>query len=208
MSAEQSAFRFDPELVTAFTENRLDDAGDAELAEQVARLLPFHAQLPHPIVARLLQLTGVLGGDEALLDWLNRHPGRPRVTARQYPLITLLDTYSANPGVIRALGELRAHDPYPHHLAGHLPPESTDHTLASLGQQIELLLADDRSDDAVRLSLRSLALLADIAPRAADLDDRAAALAAQVDALRRQIGAIAPSRDLDNGTAEAERGPS
>lgn len=33
MSAEQSTFRLDPELVTAFTENRLDDAGDTDLAD-------------------------------------------------------------------------------------------------------------------------------------------------------------------------------
>ena len=42
----RSAFRFDPEPVRAFVQDRLDDAGRATLADEVARMLPFHLQLP------------------------------------------------------------------------------------------------------------------------------------------------------------------
>ena len=107
----RSAFRFDPELVRAFVQDRLDDAGRATLADEVARMLPFH------------------------------------------------------PGVVLALEQRRARDPYPHALAGYLVPDTTSGTLASLGQLIESRLADDRLDEAGCLALRSLALLADIAPR-------------------------------------------
>jgi len=79
-----SAFRFDAELVRAFVQDRLDDAGRATLADEVARLLPFHLQLPHAVIADLMAVTGHLGGDEALLRWLDGYPGRPRVTARLF----------------------------------------------------------------------------------------------------------------------------
>jgi hypothetical protein len=62
----RSAFRFDPELVRVFVQDRLDDAGRATLADEVARLLPFHPQLPQPVIADLVALTRHLGGDEAL----------------------------------------------------------------------------------------------------------------------------------------------
>ena len=63
-------------------QDRLDDAGRATLADEVARMLPFHLQLPNPVIADLVAVTGHLGGDEALLRWLDGYPGRPRVTAR------------------------------------------------------------------------------------------------------------------------------
>jgi hypothetical protein len=98
----RSAFRFDPELVRAFVQDRLDDAGRAALADEVARLLPFHRQLPHPVIADLVAVTGHLGGDEALLRWLDGYAGRPRVTARLFRVINLLDRWSAVPGVVLA----------------------------------------------------------------------------------------------------------
>ena len=50
----RSAFRFDPEPVRAFVQDRLDDAGRATLADEVARMLPFHLQLPNPVIADLV----------------------------------------------------------------------------------------------------------------------------------------------------------
>src|SRR5689334_12942329 len=144
----RSAFRFDPDLVRAFVQDRLDDAGRATLADEVARLLPFHSQLPDPVTADLVTLTRHLGGDEALLGWLDGYPGRPRVTARLFRVIDLLDRWSAVPGVVRALAERRARDPYPHALAGYLTRDTTSATLAGLGQVIESCLADDRLDEA------------------------------------------------------------
>jgi hypothetical protein len=187
MPTEPSAFRLDRDLVTAFVRQQLDDAGQAELAEQVSRLLPFHAQLPNPLTGDLVELTRTLGGDEGLLRWLDHFPGRPQVTARAYGVIALLDFYSATPGVVRALRELRVRDPYPHELAAYLSPDTGDYTLASLGQQIESLLAEGDPDEAVQLALRSLALLADIAPAAAELDHRADGLADQAGLQRKAL---------------------
>jgi hypothetical protein len=75
----RSAFRFDPELVRAFVQDRLDDAGRATLADEVARMLPFHLQLPNPVIAELVAVTGHLGGEEALLPWSN---GAPAIRTR------------------------------------------------------------------------------------------------------------------------------
>jgi hypothetical protein len=187
----RSAFRFDPEPVRAFVQDRLDDAGRATLADEVARMLPFHLQLPNPMIADLVAVTGHLGGDEALLRWLDGYPGRPRVTARLFQVIDLLDRWSAVPGVVLALEQRRARDPYPHALAGYLIPDTNAGTLASLGQLIESRLADDRLDEAGCLALRSLALLEDIAPAAAELDRRAAELEHQVRVLRDLVAPVA-----------------
>jgi hypothetical protein len=90
-------------------------------------LLPFHLQLPHPVIADLMAVTGHLGGDEALLRWL----------------------------------------------------------------MIESRLADDRLDEAGCLALRSLALLPDIAPAAAEHDRRAAELEDQVRVLHYLVAPVA-----------------
>jgi hypothetical protein len=187
----RSAFRFDPELVSAFLQDRLDDAGRATLADEVARLLPFHTQLPHQVTADLVAFTGHLGGDEALLRWLDGYPGRSRVTVRLFRVIDLLDRWSAVPGVVLALEQRRARDPYPHALAGYLVPDTTSGTLAGLGQLIESRLADDRLDEAGCVALRSLALLADIAPAAAELDRQAAELEHDVRVLRDLVAPLA-----------------
>jgi len=95
-----SAFRLDPELVSALVQDRLDDAGRATLADEVARLLPFHWELPHPVIADLVAVTGHLGGDEALLRWLDGYAGRPQLTARLFRVINLLDHWSAVASVV------------------------------------------------------------------------------------------------------------
>jgi hypothetical protein len=190
-----TAFRLDPELVSKFVAGQVDDAGQADLADEVARLLPFHRELPHPIGAALAAVTSSVGGDEPLLRWLDRFPGRPRITARLYRVMALLDQYAANAGVLRALEELRAHEPFPYGLAAHLVRDTTSHTLASLSQQIELLLGDDRPADAVCLSRRALALLTDIAPRAAELDVRAADLGPAADVLSGGLGQLVRCAD-------------
>jgi hypothetical protein len=70
-------------------------------------------------------------------------------------------------------------------------PDTTSGTLASLGQLIESRLADDRLDEAGCLALRSLALLADIAPAAVELDRRAAELEHQVRVLWDLVAPVA-----------------
>jgi hypothetical protein len=139
-----------------------------------------------------------VGGDEALLRWLDGFPGRPRLTARLFWVIDVLDRYSAADGVLEALGELRARDPFPHGLEGHLVPDTASYTLASLGEEIQELLRQDRLEDAGNLALRALALLSDIAPRAAELDWHAADLGLAVQSLWDRLRPLVePDRPVD-----------
>ena len=193
-----TAFDLDPDLVAAFRAGRLDDEELARLADQVSRVLPFRAELPNPLAASLVRVAERVGGDEALLRWLDGFPGRPRLTARLFWVIDVLDRYSAADGVLEALGELRARDPFPHGLEGHLVPDTASYTLASLGEEIQELLAQDRLEDAGNLALRALALLSDIAPRAAELDWQAADLALAVRSLWDRLRPLVePDRPVD-----------
>jgi hypothetical protein len=108
-----AGFWLDPVLVDAFLGDAQDPRGEAVLADQVAHLLPFHSELPNPLTSALSRITAHLGGDAGLLEWLDRHPGRPRLTSRLYVLIALLDRFSAEPAVVTALRELREDTPYP-----------------------------------------------------------------------------------------------
>ena len=200
-----TVFDLDPDLVAAFRAGRLDDEELARLADQVSRVLPFRAELPNPLAASLVRVAERVGGDEALLRWLDGFPGRPRLTARLFWVIDVLDRYSAADGVLEALGELRARDPFPHGLEGHLVPDTASYTLASLGQEIQELLGRDRLEDAGNLALRALALLSDIAPRAAELDWQAADLALAVRSLWDRLRPLVePDRPVD-GDAESPR---
>jgi hypothetical protein len=200
-----TAFDLDPDLVAAFRAGRLDDEELARLADQVSRVLPFRAELPNPLAASLVRVAERVGGDEALLRWLDGFPGRPRLTARLFWVIDVLDRYSAADGVLEALGELRARDPFPHGLKGHLVPDTASYTLASLGQEIQELLGRDRLEDAGNLALRALALLSDIAPRAAELDWQAADLGLAVRSLWDRLRPLlAPAPPVD-GDAESPR---
>jgi hypothetical protein len=153
----------------------------------VATVLPWHATLPPDIAGHVTRLVRHLGGDDALLKWLDEHPGRPRVAARLYQLVGLLDGISGSSAVITALRELRERTPYPPGLEGYLVPDTDSATLASLAQQIEALLGDDRPDDAVALSLATIAALRDVVPRAVELDPGLHGLDELVDQVRRGI---------------------
>ncbi len=152
-------FELDRDLVDAFADGRLDPAGEAVLANQVARVLPAHWVAPNPIAAELSRIIDRVGGDAALFEWLARHPGYPRLVARHYGLIGLLDRISDQPAVIDALRELRRRVPYPPGLAGYLVPDTNETTLSSLGETIEALLLDDRRDEAVRVAVATIAML-------------------------------------------------
>jgi hypothetical protein len=182
-----SVFRLDPELLDAVVDGETDRQADAALAEQVSTVLPWHAALPTDIAARLTRLVRHLGGDDALLRWLDEHPGRPRVVARAYRLIGLLDQISASPAVVTAVRELRERTPYPPGLEGYLVPDTDSGTLASLAQQIEGLLGDDRPDDAVALSVATIGALRDVVPRAVELDPELRGLEEVLGQLRREI---------------------
>jgi hypothetical protein len=182
-----SVFRLDPELIDAVVGGAAGRQADAALAEQVSTVLPWHATLPIDIAAQLARLARHLGGDDALLRWLDEHPGRPRVVTRAFRLVGLLDQISGSAAVVTALRELRERTPYPPGLEGYLVPDTHSGTLASLAQQIEGLLGDDRPDDAVALSLATIDALHDVLPRAVELDPDLQGLEEQLGQLRCEI---------------------
>ncbi|HEV7823910.1 MAG TPA: hypothetical protein VGP02_03295 [Mycobacteriales bacterium] len=183
----RSAWRLDPGFVDAFVAGDLTDAEEAALADEIARLLPFHAELPHPVARHVSTLLDHVGGDAGLWAWLDRHPGRPRVVARLYRIMALLDRVSAEPGVVTALAELRERTPYPPGLEGHLVPDTTIETLAGLSGRIELLLGEDQLDEAVRVADAAVRTLAELAPRAAELQPELAGLRDEVEQARRVL---------------------
>jgi hypothetical protein len=169
----------------------LDADDEGKLADQVARLLPLHWTAPPEIMASMQRIIDHLGGDRELLAWLERQPGRPRLVARLYVLIGLLDQISDEEAVVAALRELREKVPYPPGLGGYLLPETTPETLADLSAKIEGLLADDRTDDAFRLAIAAMAMLQEIAPRAARADPELGALGDVLEQIRRDLIAAA-----------------
>jgi hypothetical protein len=187
-------FELDPDLVDAFVEGRLDADGETKLADQVARLLPMHWTAPNEVMATMQRIIDHLGGERQLLAWLERHPGRPRLVARLYVLIGLLDQVSDSEAVVRALSELREKVPYPPGLGGYLLPDTTPETLADLSAKIEGLLADDRPEDAFRLAMAAVAMLQEIAPRAAQLEPEVGALGDVLEQIRRDLIAAAAGR--------------
>jgi hypothetical protein len=193
----------DQELVDALVADRLDVGGQAVLAEQVARVLPVHWVAPGPVVTALSQLVDKLGSERELFGWLERHPGRPRLVARLYVVIGMLDQISDDPAVLTALRELRRRVPYPPGLAGYLVPDTDDGTLAELSARIEAILAgqpaptegpgageisdDDRADEAFRVSVAALAMLEEVAPRVGELDRDLYALGGIAEQVRQEL---------------------
>jgi hypothetical protein len=179
-------FRLDPELIDAVVRGGADRRADAELADEVATVLPWHAHLPLEMAGRLTELVRYLGGDEELLRWLDEHPGRPRLVARVYRLVGILDAVSGSGSVVTALRELREHKRYPA-LDRYLPPDTDSGSLASLAQHIESLLGDGRDGDAVALSLATTEMLTDLAHRAVEVDPGMRGLEDRLDHLRREL---------------------
>jgi hypothetical protein len=170
-----NGFQLDPELIDAFSNGSLDQQGEDLLARQVAHVLPAHWSLPNPIAAALSRLVAHLGGDAALITWLGRHPGLPRLVSTVYTLIGLLDRLSDQPAVVAALPEVRQQVGLPASLQAHLVPDpqapgAGSETLASLGGQIELMLAEERYTEAVQLATATVDLLQQVLSRAAHVD--------------------------------------
>jgi predicted phosphoribosyltransferase len=187
----QPAFALDPALVSRLLAGELDIGGQTTLAEQVAHLMPFHAELPMPLVAWLQDLVDHIGGEAALIEWLNNFPGLPRKVARLLVFASLLDQVSAEPAIVTALTELRQRTPYPPGLRRYLVPDTNSATLSDLGTQIEGLLAQDKADEAVRLALDTAAMLTDILPRATELNPGLAGLRLLISKARQDLREIA-----------------
>jgi hypothetical protein len=189
---QRSTWRLEPDFVDAFVAGDITEAEEAALADEIARLLPFHAELPVPVAAALSRLLNHLGGSTGMWAWLDRHPGRPRVVARLYRLMAVLDRVSAEPGVVTALAEFRERTPYPPGLEDHLIPITSEETLASLSGRIELLLGEDQLAKAVQAADAAAGMLAEIAPRAAELQPELAVLRDEVEQARQAL-AVATS---------------
>lgn len=186
-----AGFGLDPALVGDFVAGTLGPQGEAALADQVARLLPFHWALPNKLTEAMTQVIDHLGGQRDLMAWLDGHSGLPRLVARLYVLMGLLDQFSEEPAVVTALRESREQTPCPPGLQGYLVPETDDETLGSIAFKIEELLGDGREKEAVELALATAAWLHQAAPRAEQLDPRVGDLGELMDHVRQDIQASA-----------------
>ncbi|GAA3776999.1 hypothetical protein [Streptomyces chiangmaiensis] len=186
-------FGLDRVLVSDFVAGSLDPQREAELADQVARLVPFHWGLPNTLASAMSELIEHLGGQSRLMVWLDRYPGLPRLVARLYVLLGLLDGFSENTAVVGALREFRERTPYPPGLKGCLVPETDDETLAGIAFKIEELLGDGRRKEAVELSLATAAWLQKVAPRAEELDPSVGDMGELMEHVRHDIQAEAVS---------------
>jgi hypothetical protein len=205
-AAEETAgpdIRLDHSLIDAVAAGRLDRQGEAQLAGQVARVLPFHWTLPNSTMVGLVRLRNHFGGEPGLLDWLDRYPGRPRLVARLYRLTGLLDELSTRPAVVEAVRELRDRVGDPTELTGYLVPDTDSSTLSSLGSRIESLLGEDRVDEAAEVALGSVALLLQAAPRADELDPDLGDLTGRMEQVRRRLAdAVQEYRQHDRSGAD------
>lgn len=189
-------------LVDAFVTGALDQPGERMLAEQVARILPWHWTLPNSGAAALAKLTKHLGNEPALYAWLDRQPGYPRLVARIYRLIGLLDRISDEPAVVDELARWRERAGTPAELTAYITPDTTAATLASLGEQIESLLTDE-PDEAFRVALAAVDLLRQVAPRVAGADPGLHDLGDQVDRVHRDLMEAARSQPAAGWTERA-----
>jgi hypothetical protein len=181
-----TGFRLDHELVEAFRTGALTARDEGVLAEQVARLLPYHATLPDQLAGDLSVIIASLGGEHELPDWLAEYPGRPRLTAHLYRLVGLLDWYSADPAVISALRDIRA-NPLPPIVGAHLAPDTDSATLAGLAWAIEASVAQDQLNKATRLALDTASVFEQTVRRANQTDQSFGDLAEELARLRDAI---------------------
>ncbi|MFJ2956101.1 hypothetical protein [Streptomyces sp. NPDC087270] len=145
-------FGLDPALVGRFTDGTLGAQDEARLAQEVAELVPHAEDLPFKGEESLNRVISYLGGEVELMTWLDRHPGRPRLTARISALLGLLDEYAADPGVVGALRAAREREPYPAALRAYLVPQTNEDTLSALAYRVKELLSDQREKDAIGLA--------------------------------------------------------
>ncbi|MFS4096888.1 hypothetical protein [Streptomyces sp. AF1A] len=184
-------FGIDLDKASSFVDGTLGAKDEARLADEVAELLPLCWSLANKAVETLTPIIDHLGGQRELMAWLDRHPGRPRLTARIHVLLGLLDQYSENAAVLGALRESRARDPYPAGLRGHLVPETDEETLSSLAHRIELCLGDGNEKEAVALALATADWLRRVAGEAESPDPAVRELGHLMAHLHEDIGKAA-----------------
>jgi hypothetical protein len=184
-------FGLDRAVISDFFAGTLDPESEAEFADQVARQLPFHWSQPNTYAESMAEIVDHLGGQTQLVAWLDRYQGLPRLVARLYVFMGLLDGFSEESAIVTALRDSRERTPYPAGLKGFLVPETDDETLASLGFKIEELLGDDSRKEAVELALATASWLQEAAPRAEQLDAHVGDLGELMEHSRKDIQAAA-----------------
>ncbi|MFF7206562.1 hypothetical protein [Streptomyces sp. NPDC008141] len=189
--AAPADYALDHRQVAEFVVGTLDAEGETALAHQVARLLPFHWTWPNRVVEAMSQLMDHFGDQRELMAWLDRHPGQPRLVARLYVFMGLLDWYSAAPAVVTAMREYRERTPYPPGLKPYLVPATDDSTLASIAFKVEKLLSEERTREAVELAIATAAWLQQVAPRARELTPDVGDLDELMEQARQDIKAAA-----------------
>ncbi|MEU0123954.1 hypothetical protein ABZ114_20070 [Streptomyces albidoflavus] len=158
---EPISFGMEGPLVLRFVEEGLDPADEARLAEEVAKTLPLRWSLPTRALERLDLLSERLGGERKLLEWLDGHPGLPRVTARLLVLADSLDRYTDDPAVVTAVRDFRLAHGLPDELRGVLPPATDAETLTDLSSRLERQLFDHDAEEARSLGLATSRWLRD-----------------------------------------------
>ncbi|MEO3764699.1 hypothetical protein [Streptomyces sp. B8F3] len=143
----------DPAKVRGFGAGTLGRQDEAGLALEVAELLPHGWDLPYKLKAALQDVIAHLGGEAELMTWLDTFPGRPRLTARIYVFLGLLDRYGDVPEVVEALRDARTREPYPAGLRKVLVPQTDAETLSDVGYRVEALLTDGKVEQAAALAL-------------------------------------------------------
>lgn len=144
-------------------------AREARLAQEVAEVLPLGWSLPFRGKERLDRVTDHLGGERELLEWLDRHPGLPRLTARLLALTGNLERFSADPAVIGALRSSGAGAAPPAQLKAVLPPALGDETLSDLGYHLDKLLFERHVQEAKQFALATTEWLRTAAGQSADV---------------------------------------
>ncbi|MFJ6903367.1 hypothetical protein [Streptomyces griseoluteus] len=186
-----AGYGLDDGLVADFVAGTLDAEGEAALAHQVARLLPFHWTWPNRVAETMSQIMDRFDDQRELMAWLDRHPGLPRLVARLYVFMGLLDSYSAVPAVVTAMREYRERTPYPPGLEQYLVPATDDDTLSSIAFKVEKLLGEEQTQEAVELALATAAWLEQIAPRAREISPEVGDLDELMGQARQDIRAAA-----------------
>ncbi|WP_436738985.1 hypothetical protein [Streptomyces sp. BBFR102] len=160
-SGEPIAFGMEGPLVLRFVEEGLDPADEARLAEEVAKTLPLRMSLPNRALERLNLLSDHLGGERGLLEWLDRHTGLPRLTARLLVLADSLERYTDDPAVVTAVRAFRVGHGLPDALRGVLPPATGAETLSDISSRLDRQLFDHDAEGARSLGLATSRWLRD-----------------------------------------------
>jgi hypothetical protein len=153
--------------VEAFCAGQLDEAGEAALAYQVSQVVAFEPLVPNEATTYLERVVRHLGGQSALLDWLDRFPGEPTLVSSSVHLADLLGALSSLDAVVDAIRQIRRESPDAGPIRLVLPPVTDHVTLSDLAEGLLLRLREGDSEGTLALASASLDLVERALDRAA-----------------------------------------